>query len=118
MLQHMPVYSAALSALLFEKSTKMTLAVVFARCAHHMDSERVLKALVQHARVDLSARYPLVFGADKDEEEKGVGKLLLMQLEYVLAHCWATGRASTCAACAGFSRSTRCSSTARTRGLY
>ena len=67
MLPHMAVYAAALSAPLFEKSTKTTLAVVFARCAHHM--ERVLQALVQHARVDLSARYPLLFGDD----DGGVG---------------------------------------------
>ena len=46
--------------------------------------ERFLEALVQHARVDLSARYPLVFGAEgPEEEEEG-------------------------ATCAGSSRSTRC----------
>ena len=33
----------------------------------------VLKALVQPARVDLSRRYPIVFG---DDEEGGFGKLL------------------------------------------
>ena len=70
LLPQMVVHTAALSALLFEKSTKTTLAMVFARCAHQI--ERVLQALVQHARVDMSARYPLVFG-DKDEDgEKGV----------------------------------------------
>ena len=40
----MAVYTAALDAQLFEKNTKSTLALVFTRCAEHMDG--VLKALV------------------------------------------------------------------------
>ena len=81
LLPHMAVYAAALHAPLFAKGTQTTLAVVFERCAQRM--ERVLEALVEHAGADLSARYPLVFGAD--EKAAGFGKPLT-PLEYVLGY--------------------------------
>ena len=101
MLPHMAVNAAALSAPLFEKSTKTTLAVRFARCAHHM--KRVLQPLVQHARVDLSARYPSCLATTTGASARRQAELLT-PLEYVQGYC----RSSTCATCAGSSRSTRC----------